>query len=41
MAEPSFQTPKPEGVNINDCYSAQNAIWDELGVCARTDKMVF
>lgn len=41
MVEPSFQAPKPGGVGITYCFSAHNTIWDELGVCARVDKMVF
>ncbi len=41
MVEPSLNAPKSEGVGITYCISAHNAIWDELRVCARTDKMVF
>ncbi len=34
MMEPSFYTPKPEGVDITSCNPAHNTIWDELGLCA-------
>ena len=41
MVEPSSQAPKPEGVDITDCFSAHNTIWDELGFYVIADKMVF
>lgn len=41
MIEPLFKEPKPEGIDITDCFSAHNTIWDELRICARMDKIVF